>query len=386
MINKKIEEFSLLGGPLHRLGGRLGLVLHKTNTLRLGFALGFTAWVVLIILTLIEGNGSRIFTLALVAGHMRLLVVIPLFFLCEAMVDPRMTAFIKMIVASDVVPQHSVSTLKYELSRVSRLNNSWGPDATFLFVAVMLSSAGSFVNIFGLTATYRPTVDASEMTMAGWWYWNICLTLFRFLMLRWIWRLCLWAFTLWRISRMQLNLVPTHPDGAAGLGYLEVVQAHFMPLVFAISVLQAAMFTEEIYTGRMVLEDTYPVLILILVIDAVLFLGPLFIFSSKLWASRVNGLSNYMIFAASYVKDFDKKWLSQNAKREEPLLGTADLQSLADLGNSINVVRNMNWVPLSTRTLAHMALIALLPMLPLLLLKYPVTELAEKFFTNLIGL
>jgi hypothetical protein len=93
-----------------------------------------------------------------------------------------------------------------------------------------------------------------------------------------------------------------------------------------------------------------------------------------------------MIFAASYVKDFDKKWLSQNAKREEPLLGTADLRSLADLGNSINVVRNMNWVPLSTRTLAHMALIALLPMLPLLLLKYPVTELAEKFFTNLIGL
>jgi hypothetical protein len=385
-MNQKIEAFSLLGGPLHSLGVRLGLVLQKTNTLRLGFALGFTTWLVLIILTLIEGNGSRIFTLALIAGHVRLLVVIPLFFLCEAMVDPRMTAFIKMIVASNVIPQQSVSPLKSELSRISRLNNAWLPEAIFLFAAVMFSSAGELLNIFGSTAVYSPSSGAAEMTMASWWYWNICLTLFRFLILRWLWRLCLWTYTLWRISRMQLDLVPTHPDSAAGLGYLEVVQAHFMPLVFAISVLQASIFTEEIYTGAMALEETYPLLILVLVIDAVIFLGPLFIFSSKLWASRVNGLSNYMIFAASYVKDFDKKWLSPNAKQEEPLLGTADLQSLADLGNSINVVRNMNWVPLSTRTLANMALFAILPMLPLLLLKYPVTELAEKFFTNLIGL
>lgn len=385
-MNQKIEEFSLLGGPLYRLGCRLGMVLQKTNSLRLGLALGFSAWIILIILTVIEGNGSRIFTLALIAGHVRLLIVIPLFFLCEAMVDPRIAVFIKMIVASEVVPKHAVPALKSELSRVSRLNNTWIPEAIILFMAVMFSSAGSFFNIFGLTAAYSSSLEATEMTMAGWWYWNVCLTLFRFLTLRWIWRLCLWCFTLWRISRVQLNLVPTHPDGAAGLGYLEVVQSHFAPLVFAISALQASMFTEEIYTGRMTLESAYPMIMLILLVDAVLFLGPLFIFTSKLWVTRVNGLSNYMIFAASYVKDFDKKWLSPNAKQEEPLLGTPDLQSLADLGNSINVVRNMNWVPLSTRTLGNMALFALLPMLPLLLLKYPVTELAEKFFTNLIGL
>ena len=35
----EVEAFSLLGGTLHRLGCRLGLVRNDTNTLRLGLAL-----------------------------------------------------------------------------------------------------------------------------------------------------------------------------------------------------------------------------------------------------------------------------------------------------------------------------------------------------------
>ena len=129
----------------------------------------------------------------------------------------------------------------------------------------------------------------------------------------------------------------------------------------------------------------YPPIILVLIVDAVLFLGPLFIFSSKLWACKVKALSEYMEFSAQYVKDFDNKWLHNKATTQEQLLGTPDLQSLADLNNSISVVRNMRWVPMSMTLLVTLLSAALVPMLPLLLLKYPITELAEKFFTNLVG-
>jgi hypothetical protein len=136
----------------------------------------------------------------------------------------------------------------------------------------------------------------------------------------------------------------------------------------------------------MTFEAVYPALALVLVLDAALFLGPLFIFASKLWACRVKGLSDYMEFAARYVNGFDRKWLGADASPEEPLLGSPDLQSLADLSNSVSIVRNMRMVPLSPRLLMDFAIAALVPILPLLLLKYPVADLAQKFFMRLSGI
>jgi len=123
-----------------------------------------------------------------------------------------------------------------------------------------------------------------------------------------------------------------------------------------------------------------------LMLVAVLFLGPLFIFAPKLWACRVKGLTDYMEFATHYVNGFDRKWLGKDEPPEEHLLGTPDLQSLADLSNSVSIVRNMRWVPLSPRLVADLAMAALLPILPLFLLKYPVDQLAARLFQMLTGL
>ena len=70
----------------------------------------------------------------------------------------------------------------------------------------------------------------------------------------------------------------------------------------------------------------------------------------------------------------------------EPLLGTPDIQTLADLANSINVVRNRKWAPIGPRLLTQLALAALVPLAPLVLFKYPLAELVQKFFEGLIGL
>jgi hypothetical protein len=382
----RFEEFSLLGGPLHRLGCRLGLVRGGTNTVRLGLALGVPLWTVLVALAFIEGISHQVFSLSVIGGHVRLLVVIPLFFLCETLVVPRMAEFVRNIMRSGVVPQNALPALESEIARTARWKNSWLPEAMCLLVAVLLSLIGPQLQLPGTTAAYDTSRAAGEMALTGQWYWIVCMTVFRFLMLRWLWRLGLWWYFLWRVAKLELHLVPTHPDGVAGLGYLEVVHIHFTPLVLAISALQSALFAEEISAGTMTFEAIYPALALILIVDAALFLGPLFIFAPKLWACRVKGLSDYMEFAAHYVSGFDRKWLGADTAPGEPLLGTADLQSLADLANSVSIVRNMRWVPLSPRLVADLAMAALVPILPLLLLKYPVADLAEKFFTRLSGL
>lgn len=384
-MTNRLQQFSLLGGPLHRLAEKLGLVRNHENAIPLGLALGLLTWGVWIVLSLIDGTISQTFSLSVIGVHVRLLLAIPLFFACETFVAPRMSVFISTTVKSGVVAPSSLPKLNVEINRVNQWKNAWLPECIFLLIAAMLPLIDSYLQLYGTTAS-AAAGQVTELTMANQWYWVVCLTLFRFLILRWLWHLALWYFILWRVSKLELNLLPTHPDSAAGLGYLEVVQSHFVPLVFALSAIQAAMLTEGISAQKMDFGAIYPPIMLVLIIDAALFLGPLFIFSTKLWACKVKALSEYMEFSTQYVKDFDTKWLHYKTAAKEQLLGTPDLQSLADLNNSIAVVRNMRWIPMSTSLLVTLLSAALVPVLPLLLLKYPMTELAEKFFTNLVGL
>jgi len=386
---ESLKDFSLLGGPLHRLGCRLGLVRGRTNTVALGLVLGTFLWIILLALALVEGFGHVLFSIEAIGGHVRLLVVIPLLFVCEAFINPRFAAFVHEIVRSQVVPATERPALEWEIARITRWKDAWLPEAFFLAAAVLLALTTRNENFFdylsGLMGGSNPgAVGATTWTSQ--WYWMVCMTMFRFLFLRWLWRLALWCFFLWRVSRLKLRLVPTHPDRAGGLGYLELVHTEFIPLVLAISAAQSASLAQDIASGRMKFDAIYSVVAFILIADAVLFLGPLYIFLRKLWQCKVKGLSDYGAFAEQYVNEFDKKWLGADPAPGEPLLGTADIQSLADLSNSVGIVRGMRLVPVSPSILMYLAVAALLPLLPLVLFKYPIADLLAKFFGRLSGL
>jgi len=387
--HESVTTLSLLGGPLHRLGLRLGLVRDVTNTVPLGLAVGAFLWSVLLALALAEGLGSVFFSISSIGAHVRLLVAIPLLFVCEAMVDPRFAAFGHEIVRSQVVPPSARNALDSEIGRIARWKNAWMPEALFLLAAVLLSLFTPQQNFFAYLAGVTGGSVPAGVDEAGWtsqWYWVVCLTVLRFLLLRWLWRLALWSFFLWHVSRLQLRLVPTHPDRAGGLGYLEVVHTEFIPLVLAISAIQSASLAQDIASGRMTVDAIYPGIALILIADAVLFIGPVCIFWRELWKCRVKGMSDYIAFAARYVNDFDRKWLGADAATGEPLLGTADIQSLADLSNSVSIVRDMRMIPVSPRMMMYLAIAAMLPLLPLALFVYPMADLLAKFFARLSGL
>jgi hypothetical protein len=93
-----------------------------------------------------------------------------------------------------------------------------------------------------------------------------------------------------------------------------------------------------------------------------------------------------MAMASRYVKAFDGKWIRNEQATGESQLGTADLQSLADLTNSVNVVRGMHAVPFSRRLLMDYTVCVILPLVPLLFLKYPLSQLAAQLFHIVSGL
>jgi hypothetical protein len=378
---ESIEPFSLLGGPLHQLGRRVGLV-RGTNTVFLGFALGVGLWLLVAMLALVQGVADRLFSMSVVGGHARLLLVIPLFFMCESWVGPRMTAFVATIARTGVVPPGAKAALDAEVARTRRWTNWWWPEAVCLLAAIVLEITGSSLQKYGATGAYDP----SRTSLAALVYFHAGLTLFRFLLFRWAWKLALWCWFLWRVSRLDLHLIPGHPDRAGGLGPLEGVHERFTPLVAALSVLECASLAEAISTGTLPATAVYPWLAMLLLVDGALFLGPLLVFTDKLWAGRTKGLGIYMGLAARYVTEFEAKWTGANVPGGEPLLGTPDLQSLADLANAVSVVKRMRWITAGPRLLTLLTLAAIAPLAPLLLFQYPIAELAQKFFLRLVGL
>ncbi len=376
--------FSILGGPLHQLGSRLGLV-RGTNTVPLGFAIAALLWIPLAAPGLWGDTPAVWFSLSAIAVHVRLLAVIPLLFLCETWIAPRVEAFLSLLLDSEIVPPAGRPDFAARIASVARVKNSWVTEAACAVVAALLWKSG-FHWLLGAAEAADLSRDGDGAGWAASWYLFVCLPVFRFLMLRWLWRLLLWWYVLWSVATRSLHLLPTHPDGAGGLGYLEVVHAHFIPLVLANSALQSASLAEELHTGTTAFEGIYPALGTLLGIDVLLFILPLFLVTPKLWACRVKGLSDYMMLGQRYVQKFDAKWARPDgALPVEPLLGTPDLQSLADLANSINVVRNMRIVPISQRLLLNLAGVAMLPVLPLFLFQYPLAELTQKFVSRLLG-
>ena len=377
------QPFSLLGGPLHRLGARLGLVRGGNNTVALGLAIGSALWIAQVAQTLVHGLNPLSFEA--IGAHVRLLVAIPLLFVCETWLDPRLSEFHAEIVRSGLVRSADLPVLQALVARVTRWKDAWLPEAVCLLGSLALWWIAPLLQVPGTTVHDR-SFAATDVLRSNWWYWVVCLAVLRFLLLRWLFRLCLWSAFLWRVSRLRLHLVSGHPDGAAGLGYLEVVHESFVALVLAISAALSASFATDIEARRTTLEGVLPGILAMLLMDVALFVGPLLVFSGKLWACRVDGLRDFTIFSQDYVSKFEAKWLGANAHPGEPLLGVADIQSLADLGNSFDRVRNMRIVAVGQRLLIQFAFAALLPLLPLLLFKYPLAKLASQVFETLAGM
>ena len=214
--------------------------------------------------------------------------------------------------------------------------------------------------------------------MAGWWLGCVSLPLFQFLLLRWYFRLFIWARFLWQVSRIELKLMPTHPDRCGGLGFLASVSLRVRAAAAGPGRVLAGMMANRIFYAGATLPEFKVELIGLVAVMVFAVLGPLLVFSPKLEAAKRAGLREYGTLAQRYVREYDHKWLRGGAPPDEPLVGSADIQSLADLGNSFEVVKDMRWVPFTLQTVLQLAVITLLPVLPLMLTMISLEELLER--------
>jgi hypothetical protein len=223
-----------------------------------------------------------------------------------------------------------------------------------------------------------PSDNKLHITLAGYWYIFISLPILQFIMLRWYFRLLVWYRFLWLVARLPLNLNSLHPDRKGGLGFLARSATAFWPVLMAHTILLSGLIANRIwYAGATFLQFKME-MISIITFLFLLVLAPLFFFLPHQTKAKHSGTQEYGIVASRYVNDFRKKWFHDGTHGGEALLGSSDIQSLADLSNSFEVTRKMHALPFGRETILQLVFLTILPLLPLILTMVPVEEIIKR--------
>ncbi len=382
-------DFSLvLGGPLFQLLRRAHLSGDALTLLRRRLiVMALVTWLPLLVISTLQGKATR-GTVAVpflmdLEQHVRFLVALPLLVIAELVVHRRMRPIIQLFRERNVIPEAELPRFHAVTRSAFALRNSVVAEVLLLAIVYGVGIQVFWRHFIALnTDTWyaSPSAHGPVLSAAGIWYGYVSLPIFQFLLCRWYFRVFIWARFLYRVSRLELSLLPTHPDRLGGLGFLQNTVYAFAPLAAAHGAMLAGPFANRIfYMGAKVGDFRMEAIALVALVLCMVF-GPLLVFVPRLAEARRRGLHEYGTFAEEYTRAFAERWLRGAAPRDEALLGSGDIQSLADLGNSYEVVRTMRAVPITKEALLQLALVTFAPLLPLLLTAMPLEELLKKLF------
>jgi len=387
-LTEESPDFSLvLGGPMFqmlrrsRLSGDALELLHRRVV-----AVVLVAWIPLLLLSVVSGHFlTGTVTLPFlhdIEAHVRLLVALPVLIAAELIVHQRIRSRVKTFLTRRVIRQQDVPRFLAAINSATRLRNSVPVE---LGLMVLVLTVGQWLwrsqIALGASTWYAiPQAGHMHLTTAGYWYEFVSIPIFQFVLLRWYLRFFIWFRFLWQVSRLDLHLAPTHPDRAGGLAFLGKSSYAFGPILFAQGALLAGVIASRVlYGGESLLSFKLEVVGFI-VLFLVLILAPLTMFSPQMARAKRKGLSEYGLLATRYVDGFEQKWVVGDAAEGGELLGTGDIQSLADLGNSYGAVRDMRIVPFGMQDIGRLAAATAVPLLPLGLTVFSLEELVMRIF------
>ncbi|TAK62711.1 hypothetical protein [Methylobacter sp.] len=390
--NKQLDDFSLvLGGPLFQFFIRARI---STDTLgllkRRLIVISLFTWLPLLLLSLLPGeptgNAIKVPFLYDIEVHIRFLLALPLMLLAELVVHNQLRPLIRQFVERGIVVSEGLPQFEAIIGSALRLRNSVMMEV--LLIALVLT-VGHYLwssqMALGADTWFSVLVDGSHrFSPAGLWYAYVSIPFFQFMLVRWYFRIFIWARFLWQVSRMKLHLEPTHPDRSGGLGFLADGIDAFIPLLLAQGALLAGLIADRIFYEEETLLDFKPEIAAALIFALLLMLAPLCVFVSRLIQSKEEGLLEYGALASRYVCEFEQKWLRGAPPEDEPLVGTRDIQSLNDLAGGFEVVRGMRLFPFGKEAVLKTAVLVLLPVLPLALTLISLNDLVKRLVDILL--
>jgi len=375
MISSTTEEsFSIIkGGLLDRALISLRILRRDdpNNTNRKIVFFVIVTWLPLLILNIASGcfygDKVQIPFLYDFPIHIRFLLAVPMLFMAEAIVDLRVRLVVNQFDKAGLL--YEVDKPEFEMIKMKTdrmIESSWAEAIILIFI---------IGNLFFRWVTHEVTISSWQFpdgnggltaSSAAWWLLTVSVPIFQFIILRWLWRWLVWFRLHLMISKINLNLSPTHPDKAGGIGFLGEPPAPFSMVTVAFGIVISA-----VIASRMIFF-----IAVFIVLCIVINIAPLLIYFKRLRQTRIRGIFEYSALVQKHHLEFKDKWFLSNTN-SELLIGNPDISSMCDFSPVYESIERMTPFPFDLKTMLATIIASIVPLLPLAALMMPIGDLLK---------
>ena len=312
--------------------------------------------------------------------HIRCLVAIPLLIIAEAMAYKVILRIISQFRSSGIVADEQHPAFLAVLKKVASLRDSSYPWIV-LFCLAFAWTLGSPVHVDSDEMSWA--VSGSSFGFGGWWFLYVARPIFLVLLLGWLWRIALIILLFFRISRLELSLVPTHPDKSGGLGFIKGLPSAYFMVSLAVSAVLASRWMHEMVYHEQTLSSFKLPFALFAVIWVVIVLSPLFLMAPCLSAMKRNALRNYGALVGQHGRFVHQRWILGQPVEANGLLDAPELGPVADTAAIYDAVNNVSPLPVGKSTFMAALIPIVIPMLFVVAQQIPIRDLMLKLLKTL---
>jgi hypothetical protein len=360
------------GGLFYRFQQAVGLIRpNQSGVGRRSAVLIAIGWLPLLAITTLLNRGALHSLLTDFRVYARLLIAIPVLLSGEILLDSRFRTMLGSISESNLLEDSDTAHMDGVMARIVRLRDSLVPE--FLILAAIM--------VF-ILASYHELVDATpwlgqgegaaiHLTVAGWYGVLVGGLLWNFLLVLGLWHWFLWTFFAFKLSKRNLKVVATHPDGHGGIGFFGLMGEAFAPIAFVVACVVGGTWRQNIlHHGTHVMTYKVPAIVLAAMI-ALTALGPLLFFVPRLRILRRRGIREYSALGHINSTEFHEKWIAHRAGHEADFLQAPESSRLSSYGQIYEKIEKLKPFPVDKGSLYILAFAVVVPLLPAVLTEIP---------------
>ena len=377
------------GGPVWRLQQRLGLLGNDGLPTWSGAAtVALFCWLPMAVLASLD---SRNWDLAYTHGfftdleaYARFLVAPFILMITDRATDQRLTRLLVAFEDAGIVSKDIHGDYFQRVARADQRTSSITAEVLMLSAALVLAVLATYLVLHGDIERWNSAVAGlgGPLSPAGWWKTLVAGPLYYLLTIRWLWRLVVWTLLMKDVAALPLRLVATHPDKAGGLGFLTVFPAMFVPLIFSMSMVFATSELQIILVqGGQVVDLEYAVFGWLILVLAT-FVGPLGLFTPRLLRLKETAIVEYGAMAASTNRMAEKRLLDEFAAGQP--VDKDIIAMMSDISAGLETIRSLKPIPVDMFSLVPVVVSALLPLLAVAAVKFPVLSMLWTLLTSVI--
>lgn len=316
--------------------------------------------------------------------HVRFLVAVPLLILAQGLAHGLTTQLLPHFVHSGVVPLAERDKFRAVLADTARLRDASLPWLAILGVVFAVAFAGGIAQPGHEINWAAGSGEISQSSFGALWLLYVGRPVYLALVLAWVWRMVLLFILFRRIAHLDLSIVPTHPDRAGGLAFIERFPLMFAPVVLALGAVLASGWAQDAVYHGLALISLKVEMLAFVVTAMMMFCLPLFAFMRPLARARKQALLDYGALVGRHGALVQQRWIKGKNLADDAVLNAPELGPVADTAAIYDAVKAMRILPMGKAAIIPLALAAAVPMLAVLAIQVPLKALALKLLKALV--